>query len=358
MKIIDRYIIRKFLGTFFLAITLIMMIVVVFDLSEKMGDFIEKSPPLEAILFDYYKNFIPYFANLFSPLFCFIAVIYFTSRMASRTEIVAILSSGVSFYRLLFPFLLSAFFLSLLSLYLSNFVIPHANLHRIAFEDAYINNPYYNSEINIHRQVSPGTFIYFNSYNTTEDKGYQFSMEKISNGNRYWYLRSDDVRWDSVKNKWTIRNYFIREISGTAEKVRKGETLDTILPFSASDFGERPRSIETMDWKEAQNFIEKEKLRGSQDLEKYRVKVQERFAYPFATIILTIIAVALASRKVRGGIGLHLGLGFGIAFSYILFMQIAINFSIKAGVPALISVWIPNLLYLVLAIYLLRRAPK
>jgi len=358
LKILDTYIIKKFLGTFFLAITLIMMIVIVFDISEKIGDFYEKSAPMNAIVFDYYKNFIPFFVNQFSPLFCFIAVIYFTSRMASKTEIVAILSSGVSFYRMMFPFLLSAFIIALLSFYLNHFVIPHANKKRLAFEDAYINGMFYNNEINIHRQVSPGTFVYFNSFNSNEKKGYQFSIEKINNGNRYYYLRSDDVKWDSVKNKWTIHNYFIRQINGMEETVKKGIEMDTVLPFSYKDFGARPPDIQTMDWKEANNFIAEEKQKGSQDLEKYRVKIQERSAYPFATIVLTLIAVALASRKVRGGTGLHLGLGIGIAFSYLLFMQIAINFSIKAGVPAIISVWIPNFLFLIIAVFLLRRAPK
>jgi lipopolysaccharide export system permease protein len=278
--------------------------------------------------------------------------------MASRTEIVAVLSSGVSFYRMMVPFLTSAFIIALLSFYLNHFVIPHANKQRLAFEDAYINNQYYNTEINIHRQISPGTFIYFNSFNANEKKGYQFSLEKINNGNRFYYLRCDDARWDTIKNMWVLWNYFIREIKGTTEKVRKGQMLDTLLPFSYRDFGERPPNVETMNWTEANNFIQAEKVKGSQDLEKYKVKIQERSAYPFATIILTIIAVALASRKVRGGTGLHLGLGIGIAFSYLLFMQIAVNLSIKGGVPAIIAVWIPNALYLILAIYLLRKAPK
>src|SRR5262249_32755013 len=184
MGILDRYIIRKFLGTFFYAIALIVVIAVIFDASEKMDDFIEKQAPLKAILIDYYLNFIPYFANLFSPMFVFIAVIYFTSRMASNTEIVAILNGGMSFNRMMRPYFMAAAFIALLTFYLNGWVIPHANKIRLEFEYSYIKNPFTLKERNIHRQIKPGTLIYMESYNARENIGFRFSLEKIKEGKR------------------------------------------------------------------------------------------------------------------------------------------------------------------------------
>src|SRR3954465_12840724 len=185
MKLIDKYIIRKFLGTFFFSLTLIILIVVVFDISEKLEDFIDKKAPLSAIIFDYYCNFIPYIVNLFSPLFTFIAVIFFTSQMATRTEIVAILSSGVSYRRLLFPYMLSATVITALSLTLNNFVIPHATKKQIAFEDKYIRNEFFNQDKNIHKQISPGTYMYMEQFHTTDLTGFRFSIEKFKEGQLY-----------------------------------------------------------------------------------------------------------------------------------------------------------------------------
>jgi lipopolysaccharide export system permease protein len=358
IKKIDGYIIRKFLGTFILSIALLMLIVIVFDISEKIEDFIDKQAPISAIIFDYYLNFVPYFANRFSPLFCFISVIYFTSRMASRTEIVAILSSGVSFRRLLAPYVFTAGLIYLGSLYLSHFVIPHANKHRQDFENVYVKNPYRNQEINIHRQISPGTYIYFNSYNNEKNIGYQFSLEKIKDGNRFYHLRSDFIQWDSLKGKWAINNYFIRTISGDRESIRTGARLDTTLNFKPADFGRRDEIAEAMSHDELNQFIESEKLKGSSNISKYEVEKYNRTAFPFATIILTLIGVAIASRKVRGGIGLHLGLGIGLSFTYIMFLQIATTMSIKAGLPAYIAVWIPNVIFAFIAAYMLRTAQK
>lgn len=359
MKILDLYIIRKFLGTFFFSIVLIMMIVVVFDVSEKLGDFIDKKAPLREIIFDYYMNFVPYFANRLSHLFVFISVIYFTSRMASRTEIVAMLSSGISFNRIVFvPYLIAATILVILSLYLNNYVIPHANKKRLAFEEAYIRDAYSNREINIHRQIQPGTTIYFNSFNVTKKIGHQFSMEKIKDGERYYYLKSDYIVWDSIKGKWTIHNYFIREINGLNETTRKGFEMDTLLNFMPADFARRTTNIETMNYQELNAFIQSEKEKGSQEIDRYEVERNERLAYPFATFVLMLIGVSLASRKVRGGIGLHIGLGIGLSFTYIMFMQVSSQLAIKGGFSPAIAMWTPNILFTLIAIYLLRKAPK
>ncbi len=214
----------------------------------KIEDFIQKEAPLKAIVFDFYFNFIPYFVNLFSPLFTFIAVILFTSKMASRTEIVAILSSGVSYRRLLFPYMLSATVIALLSLYLNNFVIPHATKKRIAFEELYIRNEFYNHDRNIHLQISPGTFVYLERYSTEENRGYKFSIEKFKKGQLYYKLIAEDIKWDSIKSRWTINNYYARNINGMRESITKGAKIDTVMGFTPAEFGRKDNTVETMDY--------------------------------------------------------------------------------------------------------------
>lgn len=358
MGIIDRYIIRKFLGTFFFAIALIVVVAVIFDASEKMDDFIEKKAPLKAILFDYYLNFIPFFANLFSPMFVFIAVIYFTSRMASNTEVVAILNGGMSFNRLMRPYFIAASFLAVLTFFLNGWVIPHANKTRLAFEYAYIRNPFTLKERNLHRQISPGTLIYMESYNPRDDIGFRFSLEKIKDGRRVYFLNSDRIRWDSVGSKWIIENYFIRTVKGMEEHTERGFRKDTVLNFFPKDFRVRTSAIAAMDTPELNRFIREQKFRGSGSIEEYLVEKYRRVSFPFATFILTGIGVSLASRKVRGGIGLHLGAGIALSFAYIVFMQIGTTYAAKGEFPPFLSVWIPNIIFAAIAYYLFRRAPK
>lgn len=358
LKIIDRYIINKFLGTFFYAIALIIAITIVFDISEKIEDFISKDAPFSAIVFDYYVNFIPYFVNLFSPLFTFIAVIFFTSRMAYNTEIIAILSSGVSFNRLLRPYMYSATVLTILSLLLNNFIIPPANAKRLDFENTYIRNAFYFSERNLHRQVSPGTFVYFESFNNQRNMGYKFTLEKFEENKLTYKLSSEYIRWDTLVNKWEVENYFIRKIDGMNEKVESGVKKQIEINLSPDEFNRRVDNVETMNMFELDHFIAEEKYKGSENVVYYEIEKHKRIAMPFATFILTIIGVAVASRKVRGGIGLHIGIGLLIAFSYIMFQQIAITFATNAGLSAMIAMWIPNALYLVLGLYLLKVAPK
>jgi lipopolysaccharide export system permease protein len=359
MKLIDKYIIRKFLGTFFFSLALIILIVVVFDISEKLEDFIDKKAPLSAIIFDYYFNFIPYVINLFSPLFTFIAVIFFTSQMASRMEIVAILSSGVSYRRILIPYLLSATVITILSLVLNNLVIPHATKKRIAFEDQYIKNEFYNNDKNIHKQISPGTFIYMERFITNQLTGVRFSIEKFSKGQLYYKLISESIRWDSTTSKWSINNYYIRYINGMDETLKKGVRMDTTLGFTPEEFGRKDNNMETMNYKELNNYIESEGLKGSAT-EVYKIEKYRRFAFPFATFILTLIGVSLASRKIRGGIGMHIGLGIFISFTFIMFMRVSTTFAGSGNelITPLVSVWIPNFLFSFLAWYLLSKAQK
>lgn len=358
MKLIDKYIIRKFLGTFFFSLTLIILIVVVFDISEKLEDFIDKKAPLSAIIFEYYFNFIPYIINLFSPLFTFIAVIFFTSQMATRTEIVAILSSGVSYRRILFPYMLSATVITILSLLLNNFVIPHATKKQIAFEDKYIRNEFYNNDKNIHKQISPGNYIYMERFLTTELTGMRFSIEKFAAGQLYYKMVSESIRWDSTTQKWSINNYYIRYINGMNEYIKKGTRLDTALGFTPAEFGRKDNIVGTMNYKELNQYIDSEQLKGSDNIDVYKIEKYRRFSFPFATFILTLIGVSLASRKVRGGIGMHIGLGIFISFTFIMFMQISTTFAAGGQISPLIAVWIPNFLFSFLAWYLLSKAQK
>ncbi len=358
MKILDLYIIRKFLTTFFLSIILILMIVVVFDVSERMEDFLLKKPPLREVIFDYYFNFIPFFANRFSPLFTFIAVIYFTSRMAYQSEIISILGSGISFTRMLFPYMISAAMLASFSLYLNHYIIPKSNGVRLAFEEKYIRNPYENKGKNIHRQISPGNYIYVTSYNHRIQNGYQFSFEKIKDGERYFYLRSDKIAWDSTQGKWSLDNYFMRKITGMKEEIFMGAKLDTSLDFQPSEFGVRQTKVESMQTPELNAYIEEEKLKGSSLIPFYQAEKHMRSAFPFATFILTLIGVSVASRRVRGGIGWHIGVGLLISFSYILFMQVSTTFATNGGWPASVAVWTPNVLFTILALFMLRSTPK
>lgn len=356
IKILDRYILKKFLGTFFFSLGLIIVIAIVFDISEKIDDFIEKEAPLRAIVFDYYLNFIPYFTNLFSPLFVFISVIYFTSRLANLTEIVAILSSGVSFKRLLVPYMVGAAVITGISLYLNNYVIPHSNSTRIVFEIKYIKVPFVYKNRHVHRQIAPGVFIYFDSYNNVDNIGYQFAMEKIVNGKMTSKLMSERIIWDSTKTKWKIENYFIRNIDGMKESIKTGFQLDTTLAFKPEEFNRRSNYIETMDSYELKEFIGEETERGSEEIPLYQVELYRRTAVPFATFILTLIGVSLSSKKVRGGIGMQIGLGILLSFTYIMFMQISQTFATNGNMSPLLAVWIPNIFFSMVALYLAKKA--
>jgi lipopolysaccharide export system permease protein len=358
MKILDKYIIRKFLGTFFFSLALIIMIVVVFDISEKLEDFIAKKAPFKAIIFDYYFNFIPYIINLFSPLFTFIAVIFFTAQMATRTEIVAILSSGVSYKRLLFPYMLSATVITILSLTLNNFVIPHATKKQIAFEDKYIKNEFFNQDKNIHKQISPGNFIYLEQFHTYDLTGIRFSIEKFKEGKLYYKLNAETIHWDSTMQKWGMNNYYIRYIDGMKEVLKKGTYVDTTLGFTPAEFGRKDNIVGTMDYKELNEYIISEQKKGSDNIEIYKIEKYRRFSFPFATFILTLIGVSLASRKVRGGIGMHIGLGVLISFAFIMFMQVSTTFAAGGQISPLVSVWIPNVIFSFLAWFLLSKAQK
>ena len=358
LKKIDIYIIKKFLGTYFFAIVIIISIAVVFDFSERIENFIEKSAPFKAIVFDYYKNFIPYFANLFSSLFTFVAVIFFTSKMAYNTEIIAILSSGVSFQRMLYPYFISALVIALLSFVLMAYVIPPANQTRLDFTYKYIRSPIRNTEKNIHRQIEPGVFVYMKSYSVSTDMAYKFSIEKFEDGILKSKLISDYAKWDSTKSKWRIQNYYIRDIDGLNERITTGSSIDTTLNMHPEEFKRIANFTETMNLPELNRYIKDQRMQGADNVIELLIDKYQRFAWPFSTFILTLIGVALSSRKIRGGIGMHIGFGLLLSFSYLLFMQFSKMFAISGSINPLFAVWLPNIVYVVIGIFLYRVAPK
>lgn len=358
MKIIDFYIIRKFLSTFFLSISLIIVIVIIFDISENIDDFVDKQAPLFDIIFVYYLNFIPYFINLFSPLFTFIAVIFFTAKMASNTEIVAILGSGVSFRRMLVPYIISALFLTLISFYLSNFLIPYTNRNMINFKNTYIKNKFTNGDQNIHMQINPGVFAYVESYNVDNNEGRNFTLEKFDKGKMVYKLSSNSIIWDSAGRKWTLIVYNARWINGMHEKLVSGSKKDTVINMFPSDFLRKTDNIEIMNFSQLREFIDEEKMKGSENIKFYEVEKHKRIAFPLASLVLTLIAVSVSSRKVRGGIGIHIAFGLSITFTYVLFMKITETFATFGNLPPILAIWIPNIVYLMLGFYLLYKAPK
>ncbi len=358
MKTIDLYIIRKFLGTFFYAISLLIMVVIIFDLSENIDNFISKEAPLNAIIFDYYFNFIPYFVNLFSYLFTFISVIYFTSRLAANTEIVAILSSGVSYYRLLRPYFISAVILALLSFYLANFLIPYTSQKRRMFSDVYISNLNKSKETHIHLQINPGTFVYMESFNMKSKSGYRFTLEKFNGTDLEYKIMADRITWDSTKSSWLIDNYTARSIQGNKEFIRKGQRLDTLLNLAPSELIFKKEFYEEMTFIRLRDFIRQERIKGSEEIVFYEMEKHNRIASPFATLVMTLIGVSLSSRKLRGGIGMHLGLGILLTFIYILFMRVTSVFATYGNLPPSVAAWIPNVIFTLIGLYLLRTAPK
>lgn len=358
LKRLDLYVIKKFLGTFFLSIALIMGISIVFDLSENIDEFIENEAPFKAIILDYYLNFIPYFANLFSGLFTFIAVIFFTSKLAFNSEIIAILSSGVSFKRFMRPYLISAFVIAVFSYSLGNFVIPPANKKMIEFKYNYIRKRAVNRDKDIHRQIEPNVYIYMERFDSYSDYGRKFSIERFEDQKLVSKLTSDFIRWDREKKKWTITNYVIRDIDGYNESITKGARIDTTLAMTPEEFKTQSDDIETMNLFELLDFIDLQRLRGVDAIEQYEVERHRRTASPFSSFILAIIGVSMASRKIKGGLGLHLGLGLLFAFSYIMFQQVTKIFALSGAISPLLSMWLPNILYALIAYILYKWASR
>lgn len=358
LKKIDLYIIKKFLGTYFFAIALIIGISIVFDISEKIDNFIENEAPAKAV-FLYYLDFIPWFANLLSSLFTFIAVIFFTSKMAYNTEIIAILSNGISFRRILLPYFIAATFIAVLSFILMAYVIPHSNERRLNFEFTYVKDLSMQIERNVHMQIDTGVYVYMRNYNPKKKLGYNFTLEKFNAGELKSKLMSKSIEWDTTSNKWLINEYFIRYIHPDGkDSLVEGKQIDTTLSVNPSDFQQRSDYVVTMGMNELNRFIKRRKMQGAENLEALLLEKHRRFSYPFSTFILTLIGVFLSSRKIRGGMGMQIGIGISLSFAYILFMRFARMFALSGSIDPFLAVWIPNLIFAVIALSLYRFAPK
>ena len=323
VKILDRYIIRKFLGTFLFIILIAVLIVVIFDLSEKIDKFLTKQIPLKEIVFDYYAGFIPWIVNSFSPLFVFISAIFFTSKLAQNSEIVAMLAGGISFRRLMAPYMFSAGVIALLSLLLGLYVIPPANKHRLDFENKYIKTQAIAAANmrNIHYQIAPGEFVYVEQFSRWANTAYRFTLEHIENHKIVSKISAESAAWDSTRGGWTLKNYFIRDFYGESEMVRTGRQLDTVINLTLEDFYRRQNAVESMSGRDLNDLIEVQRLRGDALIKRSLIEKNSRIAMPFSAFVLTVIAVSLSSRKKRGGLGLNIGIGLALSFSYIFFMK-------------------------------------
>lgn len=359
-KILDRYIMKKFLTTFFLALLIIILIVIIFDISEKIEKFVEHEVPLKSIILDYYINFIPYFINLYSPLFVFITAVFFTSRMAANSEIIAILSSGVSYRRMMVPYMVSAALIALLSLGLNLYVIPRANAIRVPFETKYVDQNYTKySRNNVHYQIAPGQFVYVQAFSAYNNTAYKFTLETIEDGRMVSKVTAESAVWDSTLDGWHLRRYFIREYSkGLQDKVRCGDQLDTVIALKLSDFYRNQKTVETLTQKDLQALIDTQNMRGDANVMYALIEKNRRMTLPFSAFILTIMAVALTSQKRRGGIGFNLALGIGLAFLYILFLKFSEMFVFTGTLSAGLALWLPNFVYIIIAAILYKLAPK
>jgi lipopolysaccharide export system permease protein len=368
---LDRYILKKFLSTFFFSISLILMIFIVFDIKDKLSTFTTKSIPLKEIIFDYYLMFIPYYGNFFSPLFTFIAVIFFTSKMAQQTEFIAILCSGTSFKRILRPYIIGAFILSFSSLILNHFILPKAFKIKIGFEDKWINNNYNNQDYNIHKKIGPNRFLYLESYDNKTNTGFRISIEDVINNKQTYFLSAENMKWDSTAREWLLSNVREREIIAQ-------DMLDTLknqkpvykqtnrymaqkrlkLEFYPIDMWRDESKIETKTFFELNDYIVREKLKGSNRIELYEVERYKRTSFPFATFILTIIGVCVSSRKVRGGVGLQIALGLSLSCVYIMLMYIFTTIATTGFASPFLGVWTPNIVFSFVALYFYRKAQK
>ncbi len=367
LKTLDRYIIKQFLGTFFFILVLIMAVAVVFDFSEKTEEFSKASATWKQIAFDYYFNFVLYYSNLFSGLLIFIAVLLFTSRLATRTEVIASLSSGVSFPRFLRPYFIAATFLTGLSYYMNVYVLPHANRTRLTFEKTYIWSPDHVDDTHILREIQPGTIAYFNSFDLRQRMGTRFGLERWENGALRSKLTSERATYDTITGKWQVTEYMIRDIppetndtsaASRFERIRRGELLDTLIALKPRDIGQRLENAGAMDRREIASFIAAEKARGGTHVAFYEVEQNQRTAYPFAIYVFTLIGVSIASRKVRGGTGVHLVLGVMLILIYEFAMKISTVAATNSDFNPMLAVWLPNIIFGSIGVWIYRTAPK
>jgi len=357
-SIIDRYIIKKYLSTFVFTMAIFTVVMVIFDISERLDDFLKYNAPMDKIIFEYYAGFIPFYLNFLCPLINFIAVIFFTSKMADQTEIVPILSAGYSFNRLLRPYIFSATLIFAVSFVFNLYIIPKTNKMKIGFENVYVKPLKDNTKVSTHMQIDKNSYVYIDNFDNNSKIGYKFVLEKFKGDTLLEKMIAERITWDSVTTKWKIHDYTNRIINGLHERMDKGTVKDTTLDMKPSDFELYDNIFTAMDTKELDERIHKEEIRGTGMMTDLKLEKYKRYVYPFSAFVLTLMGVALSSKKVRGGIGLSLGIGIGLSFTYIVFIQFATMFSLKGGLPPLIAVLIPNITFLIIAIYLAIKAPK
>lgn len=355
VKKFDVYIVKNFLGTYLFAILLLMAIVIMFDVNEKLDAVI--NAPLRATVFQYFMNFLPFIVSQFSPLFTFISVIFFTSRLADRSEIIAMLSSGISFRRLLMPYMFSATVIAVLSYLLSAYVIPPANVQRIAYTNRWVKNKEVTYGDNIQMQVSQGVMAYISRYDNSTKTGYRFSLDQFNGKTLKSRITAESIRYDSL-GRWTLNNYTMRQFNGLKENMTRGAVLDTLLNFEPRDFLISKNDEQTMTSPELKQYINRQHARGVAGIMNFEVEYERRYAMTAAAFILTIIGLSLSSRKVRGGMGMNIGIGLLLSFSYILFMTVTSTFAVSGYTSARVAMWIPNILYSIIAVWLYLRAAR
>ena len=363
LPILDRYIIKKFLSTYFFAIAMIILIIIIFDAAEKMDDFMESDASFYAIMFEYYLNFIPYFVNQFSGLFTFVAVIFFTSKLAYDTEIIAMLSSGMSFQRIMRPYFIAATLIAALSMFLNLVLIPHANERRIQFEADYTKKNRKASEAYeeyINRQINDSTFVYIKGFNGIHQKANYFVLETIKGGTISSSLEASQVVFNSETKSWSAPKYLLRTFDSLSNPtlIKSDKKLDTVINLTSEELSRTADLIQTMTGSELNKFIKQQEAKGSDLVAIFKIELHSRYAYPISTFILTLIGVSLSSRKVRGGTGLHIGVGIGLCFSYIVLMRFVGEFAKSGALPVAVAIWLPNFIYLIIGCYLYIKAPK
>jgi len=358
LKIIDRYIIKKYLGTFVFTLMIFIVISVVFDISEHLDNFLTHNNTVYDIAFKYYAGFIPFYINLLSPLINFLAVIFFTAKMANQTEIVPILSGRASFNRFLRPYFIAATLIFIVSFFANVYLIPYTNELKVNFEHANGFNGDYNSKNEVHLQLDEHTYVYVQQFDKAAKLGYQFVLEKFNGDDLKERITANSIAYDSVKKVWNMRDYTVRYVNGLREKIAMNLTKDTVLNMQPSDFENISNTYSAMSLSDLNKRIDQEEIRGSGDLKDMLFEKYRRFIYPFASFVLTLIGVSISSRRVRGGIGLPLGIGLFLCFGYIVVDKFSLVFAIKGGMSPFIAALIPNCTFGLLGLYLLYKAPK
>lgn len=356
--IIDRYIIRKYLQTFFYSVLLFTLIAIFIDISEKMDDFIKRKPPLSVLIFDYYIWFIPYFMGLFSSVFIFLSTLFFNSKLAQNTEIIAILNSGLNYRRFLKPYLIGATLLFILFIILNTRFLPLCDRYRLEFEDNWIHEQKQTQNNNIYNMLNDSNLIHMESFNYVDSSGFNFNLESFSDGKLIDRIYANRLTWNRQKQCWTLQGVMRRQFNGNHEKLTKLSSMDTALSLKPDEFFEKSKVVSSMTNPELNEYIRKETEKGNPKVNIFKVELYKRTVIPIAFYVLTLLAVAVSSNKSRGGVGIHLGIGVGLTFTYLLLIQI-FNTAGNTGVlPPWLAVWIPPAVFFVVAMYMLKRAPK